>query len=583
MMSGGLEATFQYLTRVDSPAAGEVLEAALDCPYGPVRELALLALLAKPNRAIHRRLFDRLEQLDSACKAILAKRPDRLVGVVTEIFSQVHRQTAKAASNTASQKHPHTHPLSKPFDAKATLDKKLHQDFLRACGVVREFTLYEAAPSLIQAVQETPEALAKVGASTVLELTKALYTELSFGQNATKDLKTLRTRLTETLQSAAGAYLRHHRPEILEAFLILAKPQDMVLRRILHDRRDSAHEPIIRLLSESTEGGVIRLLLGFLEDPQAPQAALEVLGHRCDARFVQIWAHQAGYPPPEAWKEALGRIRRIVWAQPGHPLWGQLDGPAQAGCVGILLASRMERSRVLEVLEFVLEHGQPEGRRTAAAALAQLAGPKADLLVVRLLQDKDPYVQAEAIRQVRRRNIPDALSLLVQLADSPEPILRQALQEAMPEFTCKNFLRTFDQLPEELLQTAGYLVRKIDFDAPATLTAEMQSLSPLRRRRAVEAASAMGAVPELEAQIALLLQDEDHRVRIAAARALADSRSQPTWQALRDALFDRSLVVRDEAEKSLQKITASLSGQTEPSRSATPSDDAAQPAYCQEP
>jgi hypothetical protein len=582
-MASGLEVTFQYLTRADNPAAVELLEAALDCPYGPVRELALSALLAKPNRAIHRRLFDRLEQLDSAGKAILAKRPDRLVGVVTEIFLQVHRQTAHADGNASSKKQPSGYPPGKPSDAKGTPDKKLQQDFHRACEVVREFTLYEAAPSLIQAVEGVPEALAKVAAGTVLELTKALYTELAAGPHATKDLKTLRSRLTETLQAAAGAYVRHQRREILEAFLILAKPQDVVLRRILHDRRDSAHEPIVRLLSESTEGGVIRLLLSFLEDPQAPQAALEVLGQRCDARFVQIWAHQAGYPPPDAWKEALGRLRRIAWAQPGHPLWGELDGPAQAGCVGILLASKMDRCRVLEVLEFVLEHGQPEGRRTAAAALAQLAGPKADMLVVRLLQDKDPYVQAEAIRQVRRRNIPDALSLLVQLADSSEPIVRQALQEALPEFTCKNFLRTFDQLPEELLQTAGYLVRKIDFDAPATLTAEMQSLSPLRRRRAVEAASAMGAVPELEAQIALLLQDEDHRVRIAAARALADSRSQPTWQALRDALFDRSLVVRDEAEKSLRKITASLSGQTEPAPSAVPSDDAAPPVYSQEP
>ncbi|HOM17439.1 MAG TPA: HEAT repeat domain-containing protein, partial [Thermoguttaceae bacterium] len=144
------------------------------------------------------------------------------------------------------------------------------------------------------------------------------------------------------------------------------------------------------------------------------------------------------------------------------------------------------------------------------------------------------------------------------------------------------FLRTFEHLPDEFRQTAGYLVRKIDFDAPAILLAEIQSLSPVRRRRAVEAASAMGAVGELETAITPLLQDEDHRVRIAAAKALADSRSQPTWEALRDALFDRSLVVREEAEKSLQKITASLAGQLEMALAASETPSQFSESLCDE-
>ncbi|MCS7305679.1 MAG: HEAT repeat domain-containing protein [Thermoguttaceae bacterium] len=561
-MASGLEATFQYLARTDNPVAVELLDAALDCPYGPVRQLALAALLAKPNRAIHRRLFARLGEFDSACKAILAKRADRLVSVVSEIFSQVCQHSHKN-SGLDCRKKQEEHATIK----SATLDKTLRQDFLQACEAVREFCLYEALPGLIQAVEAAPEDLAVIGAGTVLELTKAFYGELSAGQNSARDVKTLRTRLTEALQAAASSYSRHRRRELLEAFLILAKPQDPLLRRILHDRRDSVHEELVRLLAESTEGGVIRLLLGFLEDPLAPQAALEVLAQRTDARFVQIWAHQAGYPPPEVWRETLSRVRRVAWAEPAHPLWSQLDGQAQAGAIGLLVATKIDRCQLLEILEYLLHHGQPEGRRTAAAALAELAGAKADLLVVRLLQDADPYVQAEAIRQLRRRNISEALSKLVHLVDSAEPVVRQALQEAMPEFTCKNFLRTFEQLPEELRQTAGYLVRKIDSDSLPLLVAEMQSLSPLRRRRAVEVASAMGAIAELEPQIVLLLQDEDHRVRIAAARALADSRSQPTWKALHDALFDRSLLVQEEAEKSLQKIIAALAGQTE---SATP-------------
>jgi len=562
-MVKGLEATFQYLTRTDNPAARELLEAALDCPSAPVRELALMALLTKPDRVLHRRLFARLEQFDAACKAILAKRSDRLSAVVGEIFVQTPRKRIQEQTRSASE-NKHGKPSDgRPFSEPPVPDKKFQKNFIQACEAVQEFHLYDAIPSLVQVVESAHPVFADWAAGTVLELTKTFYKELSAAQTSLKDLKTLRSRLTEVLQASASAYSRHGRKELLEAFLMVAKPQDAVLRRILHDRRESAHEPVVSILTQSMEGGVIRLLLGFLEYPQAPQVALEVVGQRTDARFVQYWAQQAGYCPPEVWKETLGRIRKIAWAEPGHPLWTQLDGQTQAGCIGLLLASRIDRLRVFQILEYLLQHGKPEGRRAAAAALAHFPGAKADALVLRLLQDSDPHVQAEAIRQVRGRNIPDALSLLIRLVESDQASVREALQEALPEFTCKKFLRTFDHLPDDLRQTAGYLVRKIDFDAPAILLAEMQSLSPVRRRRAVEAASAMGAVPELESNIVLLLQDEDHRVRIAAARALADSHSQPTWEALRDALFDRSLVVREEAEKSLEKISASLSERIE--------------------
>lgn len=581
-MHKGLETTFQYLTRTDNPAAVELLEAALDCPYGPVRELALTALLARPNRAIHRRLFGRLAEFDSACKAIFAKRPDRLTTVVGEIFAQVRPKSTKHHGRTTGQKKQRAACGEESPANRPPVDGKLQKDFVRACEAVREFRLYDALPSLVEAAQNAHPSLTALAAGTVLEIMKAFYAELSAAKKCSKDLKTLRTRLTEVLQSAACAYKRHGRKELLEAFLMVAKPQDVVLRRILHDRKESAHEPLVRMLTESDEGGVIRLLLAFLEDPQTPQAALEVIGRRTDVRFVQIWAEHAGYPPPEVWKETLGRIRYLAWAEAGHPLWAQLDGPSQAGCIGLLLGCKIERSRVFQILEFLLQEGKPEGRRAAVAALEHFPGAKADALVVRTLDDRDPYVQAEAIRQVRRRNVPDALSRLIRLVETDQAPVREALQEALPEFSCKKFLRTFEHLPDEFRQTAGYLVRKIDFDAPAILLAEIQSLSPVRRRRAVEAASAMGAVGELETAITPLLQDEDHRVRIAAAKALADSRSQPTWEALRDALFDRSLVVREEAEKSLQKITASLAGQLEMALAASETPSQFSESLCDE-
>ncbi len=571
IMSIGLEATFQYLTKTDNPVALELLEAALDCPYGPVREKALSALLARPNRAVHRKLFDRLDQLDAQCKAILTNRPDRLVAVVGEIFASLKRQKNSPHRSSSSKDSPKDESSISGGQGAAKESSEgvdcNPRDFVRACQVVRELALYETLPNLVQVVESAAPRVVTLAAQTVLDLVKAFYTELSSSStSARRDIQGLRMRMTDALQAAASTYSRHGRQELLEAFLLVAKPQNVVLRRILHDPKEPARVPVLDILTRSPENGVFRLLLGFLEDPQSPQAALEILGQRTDSRFIQIWAEEAGYPTRASWQDALKRIRRILWAEPRHPIWPELDGKAQAGAVGLMMSSKMDRTGVLQVLEYLLQEGKPEGRRAAAGALVHFSGPQADALILQSLNDPDPWVQAECIRQLRPRNIPEALSLLVRVADSEEPTVRQALQEALPEFTCKKFLATFDHLPDELRQTAGYLVRKIDLDAPNILLAEVQNRSPVRRRRAVEAASAMGTVPELEYAIIPLLQDEDHRVRVAAAKALADCRSQPTWEALRDALFDRSMVVREEADKSLQWITASLSGQVvEPS------------------
>ena len=117
-------------------------------------------------------------------------------------------------------------------------------------------------------------------------------------------------------------------------------------------------------------------------------------------------------------------------------------------------------------------------------------------------------------------------------------------------------------MPAELLPTTGHLVSKIDPDPAPRLAAEMEHLSPVRRRRAVLAAGAMGLIRGLEPSVIELLSDEDHMVRIAAAKTLADCDTMPSWEALRDALLDRSVIVREAAESSLHQICHSLDDHT---------------------
>lgn len=530
-MPVGLNTTFQFLTLTRNDMADEVLLAALDSPHAQIRDLAFRAVLERRSPVGHLEIFRRLPHLDEHCQAIVGERPDRLARVVADAIQGGDAQQCD-----------------------------------EACQAILAFHLYEAAPVLTAVLcsEDTPHR-PKV-AQTLLSLTELYYGKLCQPdeQFRKRNSDTLRKRITSALEEATGKFTKHHCPEVVEAFLVIAKQQNVVLRRMLHHAEESCHAPLMERLAGSPRGGVLRLLLSFLEDPQMPQAARSVIANRSDAKFVENFLSLVGPNAPKNLAETLSRFEGFAWAQPGHPTWAALSEEGQARAVTLLAATAMKRKALQEVIVYLLSEGKTAGRRAAAEAIRHFHGPEADMAIVKAINDEDPVVRSQVLRELRPRNIPQAMSLLTRMVDSPHEVVLQGLQEALPEFTFRHFMLHFDQMSEDLVVTAGHLVRKIDAEAPRKLQSEMECLSPVRRRRAILAASAMGVISELEEAAIKLLSDDDHMVRVAAAKALADCESMPSWDALRDALLDRSVVVQEAAEQSLLRIVQSLKPETEP-------------------
>jgi len=403
-----------------------------------------------------------------------------------------------------------------------------------------------------------------VVARTMLKLTERFYNDLCSADDAVrrKDNEAYRIRITSALEDAVRKYYKHRQPETVESLLLLARHDNVALRCWLQRPDEACYDAIVDLLAHSQRGGVIRLLLRFLEDPQMPLAVMRVLTTRTDLKFVKNLLSTVGSRPSKTVAETLARFDSVAWAEPEDELFASLDDAAQEQAVAMLVATSLSRERLLSVLSYLLVEGKPAGRRAAAKALTAFEGPKADALVVRCLNDEDPLVRAALLRQIRTRNIPGAMSLLLRMVGSDSEEIRAALREALPEFTFRKFLANFDAMEESLRLTAGHMVTKIDSESVPLLVKEMQALSPVRRRRGVLASIAMGVVHEVEQPVIQLLSDDDHMVRIAAAKALAECQTLPTWEALRDALLDRSVVVQEAAEYSLQLISNSLTART---------------------
>jgi HEAT repeat protein len=527
-MNDPFRATFRYLVKTENEAAIEVLIAALESPHLASRREALRALLLRSSLAGHIAVLRRMGNLKDDIKAVLQEQPELLVPVV-----------AKGLRESAPE------------------------DVPIACEAAISVRLYEAVPQMVAAMVKPGYAHTALVAGTVLRLTELLYAELVDDELSRRTyLEKIRQSVTSALEDAVRKFDRHQRKEVVEAMLLVVKPSNVTLQQIFSHPNDACHEAVRDVLLSSPQGGVIRLLLGLLDDPQSPRAALAMIGQRCDNKFLEHLLRRIGLRLSKTVAETLARIDNIAWAQPGHPAWSELSEEAQPSAVQLLMASGLPRQKVFEMIGYLLLFGEVAGRREAAKALAQFDQPEAAALLIKAINDSDPEVRAHLLVQMRPRNIPGAIKVLIRMTDSPHPQVRAALRTALPEFTVRRFLATFKAMSEEDRMAAGDLVRKIDDNAIAELTKELKARSPVRRRRAVLVAKATGLVQELEQLIVDLLADEDHPLRVAAAQVLADCKSQPSWQALQDAMFDRSFLVREAAEQSLTRITSSLSADT---------------------
>ena len=526
-MSRGLNATFGYLAKTKNKKAVEVLRAGLNCQHRPSRTRCVQSLLDRLEPEGHAEVFRLLPTMDEKCHSVVRERCKRLVDIVSE-----------------------------------TLLKGDHKEAAKACAAVLKFRLYDVLPALLKAAEKEDCPETYLAAQTTLKLAKLFYGELSGadGQPQRNDIENVRRRMTSALEEAARKYYRHQHIEIVEAYLLIAKSSNVTLRNLLRSPEEAAYRAVIEVLEKSSHGGVIRLLLGFLDDPQMPRQAMRILCGRSDPKFVKNLLRRACSEQvrPKAYAETINRFNSIAWAEPQHKTLESLDGNHQSLAVVLLMGTSVDREKILDVLEYLLAEGKDEGRRAAAAAIADFSGPRADKITVKSLNDSDAEVRAHLLKQLRPRKIPGAMTFLIRMADeAPEPV-RKALHEALPEFSFRQFMMNFDSLPEDLQEFSGHLVCQIDTDTPELLSAELEVLSPVRRRRAVNAALIMGLVREMEEKVVALLSDPDHMVRVAAAQALSQCETVESWDSLREALLDRSVVVQEAAEQSLQKISQSL-------------------------
>jgi HEAT repeat protein len=513
-----LKTTFRVLTQTESEHVGRTLIAALDSPIPQVAEHALIALLERRDSAGQRLLLHRWETLDDHWKGMIRQRHGRMEQVLRDAI------------------------LSDQLGFCA-----------RACDAAVFLEQYGLIATLLNVLSNQMAPTADTIAATLLLLADRLY-EASSQASADprrRDPKLVRDHVVRNLEPAVQKYPRYRRREIVEAFATLADRENLVLKQILQDPHHPSFLIVVDVLQKSMRGAVIQLLLSMIDDPQAPSAALSLLGNRADVGFVRQVLRKIGGNPSATVRQNLKRIASIGWLKNIRLYLGELDDAAQEGLVRMVMLSNIPRSQAFSTIEELMQHGGATGRRAAVEALVDFKGTDANTVVLAALDDPDAAVQAAAVSQLRSRGMTGILSRLVEMLESPHVIVRQAVRKNLEEFSFERYLAMYDVLDDAIRQANGVLVRKVDPQTIPLLEAELNSAVRSRRLRGLAIARTIDLVEQLEAVIIGLLSDDDARVRGEAATALSTGRSPLGTAALEEALSDPSVLVREAVEKSL--------------------------------
>ena len=516
-----LKTTFELLAASENESATSVLVAALDLPDVAIQAEAVRTIFRRRNSLAQREVLRRLNEADSHWREIVSEFRGRMAAALRDAVQGLDRLTCD-----------------------------------NACQVILEFGEYDLMAALIGVAEDEGHPHRETAAGTLLKLAEQLYGELATPrdhQRQPRDPQLILRNALGSLELSLQRFSLHKRQEVIEAHLLLANRDNALLKQLLKDPHVQCYLVMVDVLTHSPRPGVMRLLLSFLDDPAAPSAALGILAHRHDSTFIRHLLRRVGCEPAAVAAHNLQRIEHFPWLRDNLRLLDELDDASQEALIRMISTSGMRRLDVFPVLAYLLQNGKPGGRCAAASTLRDYNGAEANALILEALDDSDPRVQAHAYAQLRARAIPGAMSRLLDQLDNPNALIRETVRGALGEFNIERFLGAFELLDDNVRQSTGALVRKIDPRTIPLLAEELHARSRTRRLRGIGAAAAVGAINELEESLIALVSDDDHMVRMAACRALAGSQSEAARQVLTEALGDRSQPVREAALAALEE------------------------------
>ena len=438
---------------------------------------------------------------------------------------------------------------------------------LNALEIIRLTGTYLHIPSIINAMnQREDNVLTDRAEETLRLLVSNLYDKSNTSDRVyTSGLSTPSAYdlMMAELDKASDRLSEQARPKaILESILILGTTQHSVVRKILLQSPASYKDKAFEILQTSIHPGVMKLLISQLGEKLPHPRMLSIIQNRHDLVFVTFLLRHLSKKITANQQRNLKQITSFPWINSADFDLALIPPALHVSLISLVVASGISATDKALVQQWMLKQGSAEGRHAAATLMTRLDDSQLQTLVLESLNSDDENVQVWATSQLRESNIPNAISLLVERLDSPEPAVRETARQELSSFNLPMVMEMSDFLDPLVCQRASQIMLKINPDAVHDLHRELANPLRGKRMKALKATRKMGLHLDMFAAIAPLAYDNDPMIRRTLIEVLSDVPTKEAGAVLHHLSFDSHERVRQEAQTALDHLASILKNPT---------------------
>ncbi|MDR3234140.1 MAG: hypothetical protein LBT46_10850 [Planctomycetaceae bacterium] len=511
--------TIKFIGKSQNPAAAEVLFTLLDNSDAQFRNLAFSALYMKRENEIYVRLFKYFlkdEEFWSKTEFLTGERLARIADAAFRDAGGTYRETV--------------------------------------AEVTKKYKLYEMLPTTILFLESSDAQISALMRSAVLQLAESFYADiLAAPESERRNFDRKREWFVQQLDTAVKRYAVHHFDEVLKSLLIISKKEYDTMKAIAADHRSAAAQKVSENLLSGEHGSYIRLLLSYLNDLESPATMDQIIKERSDALFVRKMLEYIGTNPSIDFREALKRFTEFKWFTTENPHLPELVEGLEPCAVQLLQSASLPKDRTIRLYRFFLERHSPESRRAAAESVRRLLGDDVNRMLLEFVNNSDPQTASIIFKILQSRNTAGLEAILPKLIERPEPAIRQAVYDGMPDLHVEALASRITHMTPYEAEMQGYYVRLVDPNTYKIIGNDIVSPIPIRRMAACRVASVTGYAKEFAPQIIRIAEEDSERqVRYAAITVLENVLTKEALETLKRLMVDRATDIRDAAEQAVK-------------------------------
>ncbi|MFQ5412656.1 MAG: HEAT repeat domain-containing protein, partial [Phycisphaerae bacterium] len=370
-------------------------------------------------------------------------------------------------------------------------------------------------------------------------------------------LRDERGYLVTSLREALNHYESHHRPEVLEASMLLADELESSLFEQSTVKRGKLTHAMIEVISDWLSPRFVPFLYVAIACPELRRRIVPRLsGCRDPAFFAEFirWNWLARDP---AIRKHLVSIRSIAWLNDGFDAIFNLPADVASMAPTWILALGLPSNQKVSLLMNLLVVDNPRANRSAAWGLVDIKTPASTVALESLLDHEDPSVQyvVKLELEYRRRTGQLAKKRKSTIKGRPEEWVN-LLDRANLTEDFDAFWQHFEHIHPTQARSAGSSVFKYIPGFTTQVQIRLLSQKPADRLRALRLMKVLCISEHFQRDVFAISNDKLPEIRAAAMTTLGQIGGETARRILLRALSDEAAVVQTAGIDALDAMNA---------------------------